>query len=73
MFVLVMAFEQDACIHCVDLHDISIVDILDEKAEHQMEMFPTNWPSIGVMIGGDAEEVIHVGSHLHQEVKGVFL
>ena len=69
--ILPMPFKKDARIDGIDFINNSIVDVIDEDGEQQVEMIPARWTSIDVVIGSEAKQVVNIWFQVHKEIKGV--
>ena len=67
-----MTFEKDTSMDCIDFKDGDIADVVDESIKQPVEVIPTCWPSIVVMIWCQAKEVCHVRTHSLKDLPRFF-
>ena len=68
-FVFSMTFEKDACIGSVDFDNRNVVDIANESIEEKMEVSPSSWTSIVVVVWCNTVEVVHSWFHFLEKSK----
>ena len=54
----------------INLKDDDIADVRDESIEKFVEVIPTCWPSMIIMIGCQTKEVGHIRTHSLKNVEG---
>ena len=69
LLVLVVTFEEDAGEDGVDLPDVGEVQVVDERDEKEVEMFPANRTCEDIVVGCDIVVVIYFRFHFIQKVK----
>ena len=62
-----MTFEEDTSINYVDFFDGGVVDIIEEAVEEEIEVFPTSWPSIVIVVGSCSIVVVDIWFHFLQQ------
>ena len=60
---LVMTFEKYACIDCIDLIQVNVIDVTDETVQQEVEMFPTCGASMVVVVDSNAINVSDIRLH----------
>ena len=62
-----MALEQYTSMHSVDFLNGGVVDVSEEDIKEQIEMLPSCWPSICIVVDCDPKDIVHGLLHsLHQ-------
>ena len=62
-FVLLVTFEEDACIDGVDFSDAGVVDVVEEAVDEDVEVFPTSRTSKFIVIYSDTIQIIDTWFH----------
>ena len=58
-----MTFEENDCIYNIDFRDARTVDIVEETVEKEVEVEPTSWASVVVVVCSYTKEIINFGLH----------